>query len=106
MGPDLPCDESLISRLPLPLARLYLRAHNAKTPYDRHQAAYFLWEAALKLLGSVSIVSYAESGQHRPDLDSSLESLARPSVGHWWGHVRLLVPVLAEGKDEGFLGVR
>ena len=106
MSPELTCDEELVRRLPLPLAKLYLRAHNAKTPYDRHQAAYFLWEAALKLLGSVAIVSYAESGQHHPDLDSSLESLARPSVGHWWGYVRLLVPVLAEANDEGFQGIR
>ncbi len=106
MSHGFTCDEELVRRLPLPLAKLYLRAHNAKTPYDRHQAAYFLWEAALKLLGSVAIVSYAESEQHHPDLASSLESLARPSVGHWWGYVRLLVPVLAEAKDEGFQGIR
>jgi serine/threonine protein kinase len=106
MSPEFTCDEELVRRLPLPLAKLYLRAHNAKTPYDRHQAAYFLWEAALKLLGSVAIVSYAESGQLHPDLASSLESLARPSVGHWWGYVRLLVPVLAEANDEGFQVVR
>ena len=43
-------DEELVHRLPLALAQLYRRAHNAKTALDRHQAAYFLWEAALKLL--------------------------------------------------------
>ena len=55
-------DEDLVRRLPLPLAQLYRRAHNAKTPLDRHNAAYCLWEAALKLLGSVAIVAYAERG--------------------------------------------
>ena len=39
-------DEDLVRRLPLPLAQLYRRAHNAKTPLDRHNAAYCLWEAA------------------------------------------------------------
>ena len=60
MSKGLLCDEDLIRRLPLPLAKLYRRAHNAKTPLDRHQAAYYLWEASLKLLGSVAIIAYAE----------------------------------------------
>jgi hypothetical protein len=46
----------LVHRLPLPLAQLYRRAHNAKTPLERHNAAFYLWEAALKLLGSVAVV--------------------------------------------------
>ena len=54
------CDEDLIRRLPLPLARLYRRAHNAKTPLAQHLTAFYLWEAALKLFGSLAIVSYAE----------------------------------------------
>jgi hypothetical protein len=36
----------------LPLVKLVRRAQNAKTPLDRHQIAYYLWEAALKLPGS------------------------------------------------------
>ena len=59
-------DEDLVRRLPLPLAQLYRRAHNAKTPLERHNAAYYLWEAALKLLGSVAIVAYAERGTVAP----------------------------------------
>ena len=51
MGGDPAFDDDLARRLPLPLAQLYRRAHNAKTPLDRHHAAYCLWEAALKLLG-------------------------------------------------------
>jgi hypothetical protein len=40
-------DDDLARRLPLPLAQLYRRAHNAKTDLDRHNASYCLWEAAL-----------------------------------------------------------
>ena len=50
-------DEELVHRLPLPLARLYRRAHNAKGALERHLQAYQLWEASLKLLGSVAVVA-------------------------------------------------
>ena len=42
MRPELPSDESLMQRLPLPLAQLYRRAHNAKTGQERCFAAYYL----------------------------------------------------------------
>ena len=107
MSKGLLCDEDLVRRLPLPLAKLYRRAHNAKTPLDRHQAAYYLWEASLKLLGSVAVVAYVEHGQHRPELAASLQNLARPAIGHWWEFVRKLVPILADaGRDTGFCAVR
>jgi hypothetical protein len=75
------CDEEVARRLPLPLAQLYRHAHNAKTTRDRHHIAYYLWKAALKLLGSTAIVEYVVCGLDRPDLNASLEDLARPSVG-------------------------
>jgi serine/threonine protein kinase len=99
-------DEALVQRLPTPLARLVRRARNAKTPQDRHQAAFYLWEAALKLLGSVAVVEYAACAEHDPALVELLQSLARPSVGHWWGFVRRLVPVLADSGDAGFARAR
>src|SRR3954447_6035001 len=89
-------DDDLARRLPLPLAQLYRRAHNAKTDRDRHDTAYCLWEAALKLLGSVAIVAYAEQahahahGEPAEALRQRLENLARPALGHWWEFVRLL----------------
>jgi hypothetical protein len=89
---DLAIDEALIQRLPLPLAQLYRRAHNAKTPLERHLTAYHLWEAALKLLASVAIVEYAERPDPDPQLAECLTSLARPSLGHWWELVRRLMP--------------
>jgi serine/threonine protein kinase/Tfp pilus assembly protein PilF len=99
-------DEQLMSRLPLPLAQLYRRAHNAKNPLDRHLVGYYLWEAALKLLGAVAVVSYAESGDTDGDLAEALRTLTRPSLGHWWEYVRRLTPVLADQGDPGFAAVR
>src|SRR3954454_11378927 len=100
---DLAFDEALAQRLPLPLAQLYRRARNAKTPLEQHLTAYYLWEAALKLLGSVAIVTYAEHPHPNAELTERLTKLARPSIGDWWDFVRRLVPVLAK-QGEGDFG--
>jgi hypothetical protein len=47
MSETISIDESLVQRLPLPLVNLVRRAQNAKMPLDRHQDAYYLWEAVL-----------------------------------------------------------
>src|SRR4051794_328819 len=97
-------DDDLARRLPL--AQLYRRAHNAKTERDRHDTAYCLWEAALKLLGAAAVVACAERGEPAPEIAERLQNLARPALGHWWEFVRLLVPVLAESGDDGFRAAR
>src|ERR1700682_225195 len=99
-------DEDLVRRLPLPLAQLYRRTHNAKTPLERHLTAYYLWEGALKLLGSVAVIEYAELGQHDPKVAERLTNLVRPALGHWWEFVRLLLPLLAERGDASFQSLR
>jgi hypothetical protein len=99
MSSGLAIREDLVRRLPLPLARLYCAAHNAKTARDRHHNAYFLWEAALKLLASVALVEYAHRGRPDPGLAGRLQNLARPAVGHWREFVRLLLPVLGDGDS-------
>jgi hypothetical protein len=86
---------ALIPRLPLLLAQLLRRAHNAKTPLERHLTTYYRWECALKLLGS-AVVDFAEHVEPDPALAAVLGNLARPAVGHWWLIVRRLVPVLAD----------
>ncbi len=106
MSETFSVDESLIQRLPLPLFKLVRRFQNAKTPHERHQDAYYLWEAALKLLGSVAVVEYAELGRHDSELVEMLENLVRPAVSHWWQFVRRLVPILADSGDEGFSRIR
>ena len=99
-------DEDLVRSLPLPLAQLYRRACDAKTPLDRHLAAFYLWEASLKLLASVAVAAYTEKGEPAPELAERLRNLARPALGHWWEFVRLLVPVLADSGNEGFRPAR
>jgi hypothetical protein len=99
-------DESLIQHLPLPLAQLYRRAHNAKTPQDRHIAAFYAWEASLKLLGSVAVVEYGRLGHPDPRMAERLKNLARPALGHWWELVRILVPLLAQHEVAGFAAVQ
>ena len=106
MRPETPPGDTLARRLPLPLAQLYRRAHNAKTPFERHLAAYYLWEAGLKLLASVAVVAYAERGPAAPEIADKLKNLARPAVGHWWEFVRLLVPALADAGDPAFVQLR
>jgi serine/threonine protein kinase len=102
----LNCDEELVRRLPLPLAQLYRRGHNAKSALERHQAGYYLWEASLKLLGSVAIVEYAALAQPHDPLLARLQNIARPSTGHWWEFVRCLTPALAEAGDAHFAAIR
>jgi WD40 repeat protein/serine/threonine protein kinase len=99
-------DEQLLQRLPLPLAQLCRRSQNAKTPLERHLTAYYLWEAALKLLGVVAVVEYAELKDQDAELTDKLKNLARPSIGHWWEFVRRLIPVLADNADAGFAAAR
>ncbi len=106
MNEGVTVDEALVPRLPLPLAKLYLRAHNTKNPFDRHQTAYYLWEATLRLLASAAVATYAERPAHDPDLEASLRKLARPALGDWWGLVRRLVPILADSGDDGYAVIR
>ena len=104
--PAEPPTDDAPQRLPLPLAQLHRRARNAKTALERHLAAYYLWEAGLKLLASVAVVEYAERGPADPAIAAKLRNLARPALGHWWEFVRLLVPVLADAGDPAFVRLR
>lgn len=101
-------DEGLFGRLPLPLAQLYRRAHNAKAVTERHHAAYYLWEASLKLLSSVVVVESMEKGLHDTGLAARLVNLERPALGHWWEFVWRLLPALARSDppDPGFRRTR
>jgi Protein kinase domain len=99
MDSDERVDESLVRRLPLPLAQLYRRAHNAKMFLEQHQTAFFLWEAGLKLLASAAVVEYAVLAPSDPQTAVFLRHLRRPALGHWWGFARKLVPRLADAGD-------
>ncbi|MFQ5504346.1 MAG: serine/threonine-protein kinase [Planctomycetota bacterium] len=65
-----------VSVLPLPVARLRRRSFNAKNPKERHDSAYFAWEASLRLTVAVS-----------PPSDP--KPLERGALGNWVGSAAL-----------------
>lgn len=71
--------------LPLPVARLRRRSHNAKSPKDRHDTAYFAWEVSLRL--GVAAAPPAEPG-----------TLARASVGQWVSALRVAELPIADAR--------
>jgi hypothetical protein len=44
-------------RLPLPLAQLYSRAHNAKDSRGRHDNTFYLCEALIKLAATPAVAA-------------------------------------------------
>src|SRR5271157_1883840 len=97
-------DEELLRRLPLPLAQLYRRARNGKTPVDRHHNAYYLAEATLKLAASVRIgVALSAGLDSQSPLARSLEQVCLPSVGHWVGFLRESSDYLQARPDAALL---
>ena len=98
-------DQSL-AKMPLPLAQLFRRALNAKTPLEQHLAAGRIAELGLKLLACGAIVEYLALDKPDPALDECLKNLARPSLGHWWEFVRRLLPVLADSGHPGYTSLK
>ena len=99
-------DESLLNRLPLPLAQVFRRALNAKTPLEQHLSALYLAEVGLKLLASAAVVEYAALGRSDPELEECLKNLIRPSLGHWLEIGRRLTNILAAAGCEGYDALR
>ena len=66
----------MIETLPLPIAGLVRRARNAKSPKERHDTAYWSWEASVRLAVAVN-----------PPADPT--PLLRGSLGHWVQATRL-----------------
>jgi WD40 repeat protein/serine/threonine protein kinase len=92
-------DAGFQSSLPLPLARLYTRAHHAKGERERHDHAFHLVEAALKLAAAALVGRYRGSGKRSERVEASLRHLARASPGHWVSIFREALTFLAGEKD-------
>ena len=59
-------------RLPLPLAQLYSRAHNAKDARGRHDSTVYLFEALVKSSVASLLATYArEAGSGGPSMDET-----------------------------------
>ncbi|MCG8584761.1 MAG: serine/threonine protein kinase [Pirellulales bacterium] len=89
--------------LPLPLAQLYSRAYNAKQARARHDYAFYLCEALIKLLATPMAATYLDEvqkrGRHAEAVDRLLPSLRLPSLGHWLGLLRELSRHFGELDD-------
>ncbi|MEM9021205.1 MAG: protein kinase [Planctomycetota bacterium] len=81
-------------RLPLPLAQLYSRAHNAKDTRTRHDNCYYIFESLIKLTACPLIGAYIDdlkAGKpHVQAVDRALAHLALPSLGQWVAMLREL----------------
>jgi serine/threonine protein kinase/formylglycine-generating enzyme required for sulfatase activity len=90
-------------RLPLPLAQLYSRAFNAKDPRGRHDNAFYLCEALIKLAVAPAIAGYLDEVQRGaprvPTLDRELAALALPSLGQWVAMLRALARHFSQRPD-------
>ena len=105
MPENRPFDPVFQTTLPLPLARLYTRAHHAKGDRERHDHAFHLLEAALKLAAAALVARYRSHGERSPKVDAALRHLARPSLGQWRTLLREILTFLAEGvKPDSWAG--
>jgi hypothetical protein len=90
-------------RLPLPLAQLYGRAHNAKDARSRHDNTFYLFEALVKLAAAPAIACYLHEvrlGAPRVTaLDRLLVHLALPSLGQWTAMLRELARSIGARPD-------
>ncbi len=75
-----PLRTDLRDRLPLPLARLHRRAHNAKSHLERHHGAFYLLEAVVKLATSAQVAGYRALGERDTGIDRRLAALALPAL--------------------------
>jgi hypothetical protein len=90
-------------RLPLPLAQLYSRAFNAKEARARHDNAFYLLEATIKLASVPAVACYLDElrteGRRVPELDRLLLKLALPSLGQWVEILRELIKYFGQRAD-------
>jgi serine/threonine protein kinase len=88
--------------LPLPVAQLYSRAHNAGDARGRHDSAFYLFESLIKLSALAPICCYLShrrsGGVRLSKLDDLLSNLSRPSLGHWIGLLRETTRYCHEAK--------
>lgn len=91
---------SLLTALPMPLAQLGKRALNAQPGLERHNSAYYLCEAALKLASAGRIGLWRSAAlEPKSRIAQSLESLSLPSLGHWFGFLRDVSDALSKAPN-------
>ncbi|MBI3860444.1 MAG: serine/threonine-protein kinase [Planctomycetia bacterium] len=101
MGLELDRDFAL--QLPLPIAQLYGQASTARDARGRHDSAFYLFEAQIKLAAATAIAMYleeVEGGSARsPKIDRLLQNLALPALGQWVRMLNDLARRFAERRE-------
>ena len=92
-------EPDLLSRLPYPLAQVYLRARNAKSVSERHHNAYYLLEATVKFLASTGVQVYLGEKTRDAKIDAAIKNLALPSTGQWVQILRNLATFYSSRVD-------
>jgi protein-L-isoaspartate(D-aspartate) O-methyltransferase len=87
----------MATRVPYPLSRAFLAAHNAIDVYERHERVLKVGEVLTKYL-AISVVSACASlGAASPKVGVELRKLAnKPAWGHWMGVIRELGPLAGD----------
>jgi serine/threonine protein kinase len=106
MEPFPRIDDGLVSRLPLPLAQLCLRAQDAKTPAEQLLNSFYLWEATLRLVGSVVLLEFAGRDEPLPTIAKQIAPFAQPTLANCWNWVSQLVPWVPESEAARFRPLR
>lgn len=80
-----------------------LDAQNANSAFLFHQAAFYAWEATLRLASSVVVAEHVRR-RCAPDPKSSqiFSRLTAPLISVWCDSITMLVPELVQRGDEGF----
>ena len=100
-----PSPNALVHQLPLPLAQVLIAALNSRSAVERHNHAYYLGEAALKLAASARIGLRLAHGPLTKPLERRLADLGAASVGHWCGLLRDFGQAVAEDCADSPLAV-
>ena len=89
----------LLDKIPFPIAQIFLRARNAKSPSERHHNAYYFLEATVKYLAACGTQVYLSENQRNAKVDGALTALALPSVGQWVQILREISVYYSERVD-------
>ncbi|MCM2375074.1 protein kinase domain-containing protein [Aporhodopirellula aestuarii] len=98
MTPKPSFNAEIAQRLPLPIAQLHRRASTAKSATEKHQAAFFLWEASIKLLTTAVILEFSHSRSANEQQLQLLHRLVRPKLADWLAILKSLLPEIG-GND-------
>jgi len=81
----------MATRVPYPLSRAFLAAHNAIDAHERHERVLKVGEVLTKYLATAMVAACTALGGASPKVGLELRKLAnKPAWGHWVGAIREL----------------